>query len=195
MNTDHRRIHITGNAGAGKSTLARAMGKHLGLPVKHLDGIVWQSGWRKAPAAEREKAEARMIAADAWIIEGVSRQARAAADLVVFLDVPRLLCLYRAFKRNLPYLFRSRPELPEQCPEILIVPKLIGIILRFPGLVRCQLLEEAGKSERYRVIRGKRELARFVESLVAEDMVLEGKSLKGLDRASTVNSFQSEAVA
>jgi adenylate kinase family enzyme len=193
MNTVIRRIHITGNAGSGKSTLARAIGKSLGLPVKHLDGIVWQSGWRKAPRAEREKAEAIMIASDTWIIEGVSRQVRAAADLVVFLDVPRPLCLYRAFKRNLPYLFRSRPELPERCPEILIIPKLIGIIMRFPGLARCELLEEAGMSGRYRVIRGNRELARFVEGLVMEGIVMKEKVVKGL--SSAVGSYRDGSIA
>jgi hypothetical protein len=72
----------------------------------------------------------------------VSRQVREAADIVIFLDVDRRTCLMRCAGRNWPYLFRSRPGLPEDCPEILIVPRLVSIIRNFPRLVRPGILEE-----------------------------------------------------
>jgi hypothetical protein len=67
---------------------------------------------------------------DGWI----SRQlrfllvVRESADLIVFLDYPRWVSFWRCAKRNWRYLFRSRPGLPENCPEIRIVPTLIRII-------------------------------------------------------------------
>lgn len=36
-------IVILGNAGSGKSSLARAFGKRLGLPVVQLDTLFWEN--------------------------------------------------------------------------------------------------------------------------------------------------------
>jgi adenylate kinase family enzyme len=159
------KIHITGNAGSGKTTLARELGAVLGLPVFHLDSVVWQPGWRKTPRVEQRELEARLVTGERWIIDGVSDQIRGAADLVVFLDQPRRICLYRSFKRNIPYLFRSRPELPERCPEILIAHRLIMIVLRFPGRLRARLLAEADTSNRYRVVRSAADRERLLREL------------------------------
>ena len=40
-----KRVAIIGSGGAGKSTLARALGAKTGLPVVHLDRLYWQAGW------------------------------------------------------------------------------------------------------------------------------------------------------
>ena len=44
-----KRINITGNAGSGKTTLAKNLGRRLSIPVIHLDQIVWQPNWQKTP--------------------------------------------------------------------------------------------------------------------------------------------------
>lgn len=145
-----RRIHVTGNAGAGKTTLATALGERLNLPVFYLDSIVWQSGWVKTTAAERQPQELAWCTQEAWIIEGVSPLARQHADRVLVLDTPAWQCLWRAGKRNLPYAFRSRPGLPPNCPEIKILPQLLRIITRFDSTVRQDLLGESKVSTKYR---------------------------------------------
>ena len=48
------RIHITGNAGSGKSTFAKSIGDILGVHVYGLDKIVWKEGWKKTPLHERK---------------------------------------------------------------------------------------------------------------------------------------------
>jgi adenylate kinase family enzyme len=130
------RIFITGNAGSGKTTLAKHVGKHLDLPVFGLDEIVWRPGWRKSPTDWRAEKTAALIAPKAWVIEGVSTTVLEAADFVIFLDVDRHTSFFRCARRNWRYLFKSRPGLPENCPEILIIPKLIQIIWNFPARVR-----------------------------------------------------------
>ena len=95
---------------------------------------------------------------ESWLIEGVSGVVRQRADLVIFLDVPRPVCLWRCMKRNWRYLFRSRPELPEGCPEYLVLPRLLKIIWQFPALVGARIRSEALQSSRYVVVRNQAEL-------------------------------------
>src|SRR4051812_6554459 len=128
-----KRILVTGNAGAGKSTLAQHLGQVLGLPVYGLDQIVWQSGWRKTPTQlRRQRIQELISSSDEWIIEGVSQAVLEAADAVIFIDAPRIVCFWRCAKRNWRYLFCSRPDLPEGCPEWRIIPQLCRIIWNFP---------------------------------------------------------------
>jgi adenylate kinase family enzyme len=134
------RIFITGNAGSGKTTLAKHVGKLLDLPVFGLDEIVWQPGWRKSSDDWRTEKIAELVSRQAWVIEGVSITVMKAADFVIFLDVDRRTSFVRCARRNWRYLFRSRPGLPENCPEILIIPKLIKIIWNFPARVRPGIL-------------------------------------------------------
>lgn len=137
-----REILVTGNAGAGKSTLAKRLAAERDLPFFSLDGIVWQEGWKKTPPGEKNERIEELIARDSWIVDGVSTRVLQAADVVIFLDVPRWRCLWQAARRNMRYLFSSRPELPDHCPEILIIPTLWKIIWHFDARVRPGILRE-----------------------------------------------------
>lgn len=136
------RVLVTGNAGSGKTSFASSLAKVLDVPCHSLDGIVWQERWRKTPQPEKDSQIETLIATDAWVIDGVSDRALQAADVVVFLDVPRLVSAWRAMRRNVRYLFKSRPGLPPRCPEILVIPKLARLIWRFPNHVRPTILVE-----------------------------------------------------
>lgn len=160
------RIFITGNAGSGKSTLAAVLGRRLDLPVYGLDQIVWQQGWRKSPADWRKDREAELIAQPHWIIDGVSRSVLDAADYVIFLDCSRATSFIRCARRNWRYLFRSRPGLPEHCPEILIIPRLIKIIWRFPAHVRPGILDALADRKGDYVVRDKAALEHAIEEII-----------------------------
>jgi adenylate kinase family enzyme len=143
-----KRVFVTGNAGAGKSTLANFLGKALALPVYSLDQIVWQPDWRKTPKEQkRQRIDELIRSSDKWVIEGVSQIVMEAADTIVFLDVPRHVCLWRCLKRNIHFLFRSRPDLPDRCPELLIFPELIRIIWNFPTNVRPSIMKHLRETE------------------------------------------------
>jgi adenylate kinase family enzyme len=131
------KILITGNAGSGKTTLSYQLAEVLNRQdVINLDKLIWKPKWRLADTEERELEFTNIIRKQAWIVDGVSKIILEAADTIIFLDYPRHICYFRAFKRNLKYLFQSRPELPEKCPEILIIGKLIKIIWNFPKTVK-----------------------------------------------------------
>ncbi len=139
------KIHITGNAGSGKTTLARELGAALDLPVFGLDKIVWQAGWVKTPREIVECKERELISKPKWIIEGVSHGVRDAADVFIFLDVSRKTSIVRCAKRNWRFLFSSRPELPDNCPEIRIVPQLLKIIWAFKDRVRPEIMKDVSE--------------------------------------------------
>ena len=117
------RVAIIGCGGAGKSTLARALGERTGLPVVHLDTHYWQRGWTPLPddtwAAEVE----RLAGAPRWIMDGhyggTMERRLARADTIIFLDRPRWLCLARVVRRRMQYRGRVRPCMTPGCNERL----------------------------------------------------------------------------
>jgi adenylate kinase family enzyme len=115
------RIAIVGCSGGGKSTLAIGLGARQSLPVAHLDNLFWKPGWKECALEEfRPKVEAA-AAGERWIIEGnftsASHLRFARADTVVWIELPILLCLWRAFRRMLLSFGRVRPDLAPGCPE------------------------------------------------------------------------------
>jgi adenylate kinase family enzyme len=140
-----KRVLVTGNAGAGKTTFAQQLAAQSGLPYFGLDTVVWRPGWQKASPGERLEAELSIAGKEGWIVDGVSDVLLEIADTIVFLDLPRPQCMLRVAWRSLPYLFRSRPGLPDRCPEIMILPKVSKIIWRYPGTQKPKVLAEAAK--------------------------------------------------
>ena len=115
-----QRIVILGNAGSGKSTLARALGMRLGLPVVHLDTLFWEPDWVEPDAEQFRVRVSEAIAPAAWICEG--NYARRTfdlrlprADLIIWLDTPRLTCFTRVIIRSV--MNRPRPDLAAGCTE------------------------------------------------------------------------------
>jgi len=160
-----QRINVTGNAGSGKTTLAKTLGQLLELPVVHFDQIVWQPHWQKTPPEIRQKAEEQLLEQKQWIIDGVSRPMREQADLVLFLDLPTYQCAWRAAKRTLRYLWIQRPELPNNCPEYQIIPYLFKLIWRFPQGVGAEIRLEAQTSSKYRIVKTDQEIANLLQEL------------------------------
>ena len=116
-----RRVLVLGSGGAGKSTLAARIGARAELPVIHLDARHWHAGWRATPAdAWRREVEA-LAAGPAWVMDGnyggTLDVRLAACDTVVFLDLPRVVCLWRVVRRTLRYHGRTRPDMAPGCPE------------------------------------------------------------------------------
>ncbi len=140
-----QRVAVIGCGGAGKSTLARALGHRLGLPVVHLDEHYWSPGWRPAePAAWRARQEG-LVAADSWVIDGnylSTLDVRlSAADTVVFLDLPPWRCAWQANWRVLAG--GGRANTAPGCPERLDrrhLAFLHYILSDFSGKVRPCLL-------------------------------------------------------
>jgi adenylate kinase family enzyme len=104
-----RRILVTGTSGAGKTTLAGALGERLGVPHTEIDGLYHGPGWVPRP---QFVAEATALAAtDEWITEWQYSVVRsvflARADLLVWLDHSRAHVMRQVVRRTLHRRLRS----------------------------------------------------------------------------------------
>ena len=130
-----KRIVIIGSSGAGKSTLARKLGPMLKTKVFHLDRFFWQRRWKRETSDTRIDILQDLVREKQWIIEGTylssSELHLNAADTIIFLDIPPLLCLWRLMKRHREYYGRSRRDIPKGCTDKLML-LLILRVLAFP---------------------------------------------------------------
>lgn len=118
-----KRILVIGSGGSGKSTFAMKLGQILNLEVIHLDKFYWRAGWVEPSKEEWSQTVMELINRESWIIDGnyggtlELRMQR--CDTIIFLDLSRLLCVWRIFKRNLRYRRGGRPDMAEGCIEKL----------------------------------------------------------------------------
>ena len=114
------RIAILGGGGAGKSTLARQLGAALGLPVIHLDRLVFGPGWTRREAADVQVRLAALLG-DAWIVEGTYSETAELtlprADLVLWLDQPAWRRLWRSWRKTRDHRGKPRADRPDDCEE------------------------------------------------------------------------------
>ena len=94
---------MIGSGGAGKSTVARHLGKLLNIEVFNLDALYWKPGWVKTPRGEWRKIIEELLKRDSWIIDGnysnTLELRLKECDTVIFLDIGSAACLWRVVKR------------------------------------------------------------------------------------------------
>ena len=100
-----RRVLIHAVTGSGKTTLARRLGEATGLPWHSVDDeIGWLPGWVQMPVDEQHRRAAAICAEDSWILDTAYASWRplalARAELIVALDYPRWISLFRLLRRT-----------------------------------------------------------------------------------------------
>jgi adenylate kinase family enzyme len=166
-----RKVLVIGSGGAGKSTFARRLGRLLDIEVIHLDTLYWKPGWIEPAKDEWAERVAQLVRRDAWIMDGNysgTFDVRInACDTLIFLDMPRLVCLWRVLKRLVVYRHGTRPDMAAGCRE-KIDRKFVLWVWNYPKTRRPKVLklmrEHAGSRQMFR-LRSPAEANRFLAAV------------------------------
>lgn len=166
-----QKILIIGSGGAGKSTFARRLGDKTGLEVIHLDQLYWQPNWVETPKDEWQEIVKEILEGDSWILDGnfggTMEMRIAACDTVFFLEMPRIVCVYRILKRVTKYRNKSRPDMANGCNEKIDF-KFFGWIWNFEQTTKPRIEKLLKKFQNEKTIirlRSKHEVEKFFVNL------------------------------
>lgn len=116
-----KRVAIFGNAGGGKSTLAKKLAEITGLPLHPIDSTKYKSGGGEIPHEEYLEIHAGLLRNELWIIDGFgcatsAWQRFAAADTLIYVDLLLLRHYAWVTKRLLKGLFTTPEGWPANSP-------------------------------------------------------------------------------
>lgn len=166
-----KRIAIIGNSGSGKSYLADKLHQLLRLPVYHLDKYCWKPGWTKLEYAEFKHIHDALCGKDKWIIEGMNLKSLEhrlqRADMIIFLDISRSVCLWHVFKRLLKHYGSSEPHAAEGCPQELSWQfwQFVRWVWNFKKQVRPKIyaaLKSCADQKQIYILKSKKEVDQFL---------------------------------
>jgi len=164
------RIALVGNPGSGKSTLSMRLQSIFSVPVYHLDQHFWLPGWERPDRSYFEKIHHRLCDEPQWIIEGMAIRHFAyralKADVIIFLDISRGICLWRIFKRAFCNFGRVRNTSAPGCPERMPDWEFLSYVLNFNRKQKPEieaLCKQYKASETIFVLRSTAEIEAFLK--------------------------------
>ena len=116
-----KKVAVFGNAGGGKSTLAKRLSEITRLPLYPLDAIQFRAGGGKVSHDAYLKAHADVLDSDEWIIDGFGCMKSAwerfeHADTLVYVDLPLVTHHWFVTKRLIKGMFVNPEGWPERSP-------------------------------------------------------------------------------
>lgn len=176
QNQNKKKIVIVGNAGSGKTTLACTLQRKLTLPLYHLDQYYWLPNWQRIDFAKFQEAHDKICLQEAWIIEGpiyknTLQQRIALANVVIFLDIPRYVCLLRILKRSIVNWGKDMPGSPADCKQQILSFKSAHFftwVWRFNKKYKSMIsniLDEVKDTKQVYILTSTNDIKHFVDSL------------------------------
>lgn len=165
------RVIIIGCGGAGKSTLARKLGEKTGLPVVHLDQIWWAPGnWEHMEREEFDRRLLEEMEKPRWILDGNYNRTIESrldgCDTVIYLDMPRLVCLKNWISRVIKNWGHARADMAPGCAE-WFDPEMAGWIWKFNKHNRARYYEllNALEDKQVYILKSRREVGKFLKNI------------------------------
>ena len=99
------RINVIGTSGSGKSTFSKRIAEKLNIPYIELDALFWKANWTESTIEEFSHKIQKAVIEDDWVLDGNYSRTEdikwQRVQMVVFLDLPFHLVLYRIISRSL----------------------------------------------------------------------------------------------
>ena len=171
-----KRVAVFGNAGGGKSTIARRLSELTGLPLYVVDMMQFRAGGVKVPQHEFLQAHADLLRRDEWVLDGfgsaaLSWERFAAADTLVYVDLPLLIHYTWVTQRLIKGLFTDPKGWPRGSPlwsSSLSSYRVIPLCHRNLTPKYRQFVAEAAASKRIHHLRSVAQIHSFLEALRRE---------------------------
>jgi adenylate kinase family enzyme len=170
-----KKILVIGSSGAGKSTFSRRLHQATNLPLVHLDRLYWKPNWvETTDKNEWKRAIENAMRGDTWILDGnysgTLEIRLEKCDTVIFLDLPRILCVYRVLKRVAFYRKGSRPDMADGCDEQFDL-EFLKLIWNYPTRSKPKVKQLLKRFENEKTIfrlRSKKEIEDFFVNLQSD---------------------------
>src|SRR5215469_10199369 len=116
-----KRVAVFGNAGGGKSTLARQLAAITGLPLYVIDKLQFKDGGSVVPHDMYLELHRDLLAKEAWIIDGYGDTTTVfercgVADTLIHVDLPLPIHYWWVTKRLIKGLFAVTEGWPKDSP-------------------------------------------------------------------------------
>ena len=168
-----KKVAVFGKPGGGKCTLSKKLASAAGIKLHALDSILYKPNGETVDRRSYDEAHENILASENWLIDGIGplqsfNRRLAAADTLIYIDLPYWVSHWMVTKRLLKGLFVT----PTGWPEGSSVIK--GTIASYRVLKRCpqfwndsfvQNLEQVALDKSLYVIRSVSELDRFIEQM------------------------------
>jgi adenylate kinase family enzyme len=168
-----KRVAVFGNAGGGKSTLAKRLAELTRLPLYPLDMIQFRAGGGAVPHQEYLEA---LLRRDEWIIDGFGCVASAwerfsKADTLVYIDLPLVTHHWFVTKRLIKGLLVTPEGWPDNSPiwsSTVNSYKVLWLCHRRLTPRYRQLVADAAASKPVRHVKSRAEMTAFLDAISCE---------------------------
>ncbi|MDH7800689.1 MULTISPECIES: AAA family ATPase [unclassified Rhizobium] len=171
-----QRIMVVGCSGGGKSTLSQKLASAFGLRYISMDReVFWLSGWQARPREEQRQRIAVIVTEDRWLMDGSNPSSfdmrLPRTDIVLWVRMPRWLCLWGAISRIIKGYGKARPEMAVGCPERMDLDFLryIWNFERRHAPIFEQNFKVYGPNVPVFQLKSRKQLRRLLDLLVIED--------------------------
>jgi adenylate kinase family enzyme len=169
-------VAVFGNAGGGKSTLARQLAEITGLPLHVLDKLQFREGGAAVPHHEFLELHRDILTRETWIIDGYGGdntiwERLRAADTLVHVDLALPIHYWRVTRRFVEGLVADPEGWPKDSPlwsSTLSSYRVIPLCHRYVTPRYRQFVAGAAASKRVAHLRSAREVAAFLEEVRGE---------------------------
>jgi hypothetical protein len=171
-----KRVAVFGNAGGGKSALARQLAELTGLPLYVIDLLQFRQGGAAVPHDEFVALHRSLMAQETWIIDGYGDTNTAwerfgRADTLIYVDLPLPAHYWRVTKRLIKGLFADPQGWPKDSPlwsSTLSSYRVIPLCHRYLTPKYRQLVADAAGTKRVHHLKSPHAMTALLDAVRTE---------------------------